>query len=193
VRRVPASRKRAEGPPQDVEEALSRASRHARRAAAEAIATLRALLDAAALAATGEPSEKTRLAGALATGLDELRGWLATDSTSESDGLLAALGEALEVEIRRWEARGRDDAEARAVLRAFLGLRELLWELGVRPPASRDTATAKSPTSRDTPASKSPTSRDTPASKSRARRGSAASRPTARPRAERVERIVVEG
>ena len=43
----------------------------------------------------------------------------------------------LEAEIERWEARAGDDPEARAVLRAFLGLRELLWEFGIRPSGSR--------------------------------------------------------
>jgi hypothetical protein len=46
--------------------------------------------------------------------------------------LLAAIAEALDAEIARWELRAQDDADARAVLRAFLGMRELLWEFGVR-------------------------------------------------------------
>ena len=33
---------------------------------------------------------------------------------------------------RRWEERARDDSDARSVLRAYLGMREILWELGVR-------------------------------------------------------------
>ncbi|MGH7286571.1 MAG: hypothetical protein ACREI8_00945, partial [Myxococcota bacterium] len=36
--------------------------------------------------------------------------------------------------IARWEERARQDGEARAVLRAFLGVRELLWEFGIRRP-----------------------------------------------------------
>jgi len=40
---------------------------------------------------------------------------------------------ALDAEIARWEKRAAADGDARAVLRAFLGLRELLWEVGVRP------------------------------------------------------------
>jgi hypothetical protein len=46
--------------------------------------------------------------------------------------LTAPLIAALNGEIRRWEQRSRKDADARPVLRAFLGLRELLWELGLR-------------------------------------------------------------
>ncbi|MDZ7632890.1 MAG: hypothetical protein U5K74_16510 [Gemmatimonadaceae bacterium] len=33
------------------------------------------------------------------------------------------------------EMRARHDPEARAVLRAFLGVREILWEFGLRPRA----------------------------------------------------------
>ena len=67
----------------------------------------------------------------------------------DSAGMLAKLAEALDGEIARWEIRARDDAEARSVLRAFLGLRELLWEFGIRvgdPPTRepRSAATRKS-------------------------------------------------
>ena len=41
-------------------------------------------------------------------------------------------------EIERWEARSARDPDARAVLRAFLGLRELLWELGLRSDAKAE-------------------------------------------------------
>jgi hypothetical protein len=51
--------------------------------------------------------------------------------------LLASIAEALDIEIARWEKRARDDLDARAVLRAFLGLREILWEVGVRPRPKR--------------------------------------------------------
>jgi hypothetical protein len=44
----------------------------------------------------------------------------------------AEIAEALDAEIARWEERAKHDADARSVLRAFLGLREVLWELGVR-------------------------------------------------------------
>jgi hypothetical protein len=47
--------------------------------------------------------------------------------------LLRSIAEALDAEVARWQARAESDPEARAVLRAFLGLRELLWEFGIRP------------------------------------------------------------
>jgi hypothetical protein len=119
--------------PRSVQEALARARRHARASLAEAVAMLRALLDAAALAATGVPSdEQQRLSGIAAT-LDALAAQIAPDGAGDGAPLLAAVYEALDDEIERWEERSRDDSNARPVLRAFLGLREILWELGVRP------------------------------------------------------------
>jgi hypothetical protein len=122
----------ARGAPADVAEALARARMHARSAASEAVLAAHALLDAAALAASGLPSDASRLLAPLAQLLDGLAQALAPDAETVSAPLLAALAEALDAEIARWEARARDDAEARAVLRAFLGVRELLWELGLR-------------------------------------------------------------
>ena len=95
------------------------------------------MLDAAALASSGLPSDASRLLAPLAQLLESLAQGLAPDSAAVSAPLLAALADALDAEIARWEARARDDAEARAVLRAFLGVRELLWELGVRRPQRR--------------------------------------------------------
>ena len=122
-------------PPASVEEALERASLHGRAAAAEAIAACRALLDAAALVAVARPAgETTGLATADAL-LEQLEHELAPDhgaSQRFAAPLMGALAEALDVEIARWERRARHDPDARAVLRAFLGIRELLWELGVR-------------------------------------------------------------
>jgi hypothetical protein len=123
-----SSRAREASPPR-FEDALARARHHARAAAAEAAQAARALLDAAALGATGVP----------AAGHEPLRGalrWLDEIAArgERADGMswLAALGDALDAEIARWERRSRSDPEARGVLRAFLGLRELLWELGLR-------------------------------------------------------------
>jgi hypothetical protein len=126
----------ASASPRTVQEALARARRHARASLAEAVATLRALLDAASLAGAGVPSdEQQRLSGIAAT-LDALAAQIAPDGASDGAPLLAAVYEALDDEIERWEERSRDDPDARPVLRAFLGLREILWELGVRPSQS---------------------------------------------------------
>lgn len=95
------------------------------------MATLHALLDAGALATSGRPSGEHRALAPLAALLDGL----ATELGRERGGaaaLVDAIADALDVEIARWEARAREDADARPVLRAFLGVRELLWELGVR-------------------------------------------------------------
>jgi hypothetical protein len=118
--------------PASAGEAVARARQHARSAASELVSALHALLDAASLAAAGRPSDANRLLAPLAQMLDELARGLAPDTDSMSAPLLSALAEALDAEIARWEARSREDTEARAVLRAFLGVRELLWELGLR-------------------------------------------------------------
>jgi hypothetical protein len=118
--------------PVDVAEALSRARGHARAAASESILAVHALLDAAALASSGLPSDASRLLAPLAQLLESVAQGLAPDSDAVSAPLLSALADALDAEIARWEARAGEDAEARAVLRAFLGVRELLWELGLR-------------------------------------------------------------
>ncbi|MCP3982792.1 MAG: hypothetical protein GY723_00290 [bacterium] len=124
-------------PPTSVEEALEQARFHAQSAAAESAAALAALLDAATLAATGRAAHETPAAG-LGHGLDALRRWVEPDSVRDGASLLRAVANALDVEIRRWEERSQSEPDARSVLRAFLGLRELLWELGVRPSEQED-------------------------------------------------------
>jgi hypothetical protein len=61
-----------------------------------------------------------------------------------------AVLQALDQEITRWQERSLTDVEARAVLRTFLGLREILWEFGVRPsetsePRAPTRATSRAP------------------------------------------------
>ena len=99
-----SSRAREASPPR-FEDALARARHHARAAAAEAAQAARALLDAAALGATGVP----------AAGHEPLRGalrWLDEIAArgERADGMswLAALGDALDAEIARWAAQGFD-------------------------------------------------------------------------------------
>jgi hypothetical protein len=156
-------------PPSSPAEALAEARAHARRAAAEAAAALRALLDAAALAARGEAAAAGRLAP-LAETLDQLSAWLSPEQESDADAVLRALADGLDAEIARWEAKSREDPEARSVLRAFLAVREVLWELG-----SRFSAT----TSEQRPAAPPDDTPEPPARRRRARR--------------RVERVAVEG
>jgi hypothetical protein len=130
----PASTPRSDAAPATLEEALARAREHGRLALAETLTALQALLDAAALAGSGRPLQSHRQLAPLARLLEGLASRLGGDGP---EPLLASIAEALDVEIARWEQRARDDLDARAVLRAFLGLREILWELGVRPGPQR--------------------------------------------------------
>jgi hypothetical protein len=118
--------------------ALSRARRHARNSVSEGILAVRALLDAVSLL-QGVPAESNRALERVAHWLERLAAGIAPDAASDA-ALTRALAEALDAEIARWEQRAQDDGDARAVLRAFLGLRELLWELGVRPTSAREDA-----------------------------------------------------
>jgi len=119
-------------PPATVEQALARAREHGRLAAAEVLIAVQALLDAAALAGSGRPTREHRQLAPLARMLEGLAADLARRRGEGPEPLLASIAEALDVEIARWEKRAHDDLDARAVLRAFLGLREILWEFGVR-------------------------------------------------------------
>jgi hypothetical protein len=132
-------------PPRNADEALDRARRHGLTAFAEGVAALRALLDAASLAATGAPG------AAHAPFADALR-WIdaAAQRARSEAGVPGALwadtvADALDDEIERWETRARHDPEARAVLRAFLGVREILWEFGLRPRAAAPAEAPASP------------------------------------------------
>jgi hypothetical protein len=120
-------------PPESAAEAVARARRHAHAAIAEALAAARALLDASSLALNGEASASNALLGPIARILEGLRAEFDENAaTGETATLLRSIAEALDAEIARWETRAETDPEARAVLRAFLGLRELLWEFGIR-------------------------------------------------------------
>jgi hypothetical protein len=121
-----------------VEEALLRARRHARASAAEAVAALRALMDAGVLAAGRSPSEGTL--APLAETLDNLRAWLDPEGGRDGADLMAGVTEALDEEVARWEARSRQDPEARSVLRAFLAVREVLFEVAARRTAPKESA-----------------------------------------------------
>jgi len=143
-------------PAESVEEALQRASTHARKALAEAVAACRALLDVVSLLAIDAPAPANRRLASLARILDDLTERLAPVAAAPDDAsasLLLALADALDEEIARWEERARSDREARAVLRAFLGMREILWELGVRtaPSAPPPAAAPRSDTRFDAP------------------------------------------
>ena len=116
--------------PESVEEALARARAHGRSAAAESVAALSALLDAGALATGGLGDE-----GALATlreTLDRVRRWLDPEGGRDADSVLEGVRAALDEEVERWEEKSREDPDARAILRAFLAVREVIWEFSER-------------------------------------------------------------
>jgi hypothetical protein len=118
-------------PESSLDEALARARRHAKSALAEALEAVRALLDAASLATAGATAETHPLFAAIDQWFARTsRGFAAEGGLA--GGIVAEIAEALDSEIARWEERAKHDADARSVLRAFLGLREVLWELGVR-------------------------------------------------------------
>ena len=160
-------------PPETPAEALAEARLHARRAAAELAVALRAVVDAAALAADGGVAAEGRLAP-VAEALEAAARWLdpERDEAGDAAAVLRALADGLDSEIERWEARSREDAEARSVLRAFLGVREILWEISSR---GNDAA---APTEQEEPEAGQPKPRRGPV---RSRRGS------------RVRRVPVEG
>jgi hypothetical protein len=133
----PSSAPRHEAPPATLEEALARAREHGRLALAETLTAIQALLDAAALAGSGRPLQAHHQFASLARVLEGLASDLGRRGGDSPEPLLASIAEALDIEIARWEKRAGDDPDARAVLRAFLGLREILWEFGVRPGPQR--------------------------------------------------------
>jgi hypothetical protein len=156
-------------PPSTPAEALAEARVHAQRAAAECAAALRALLDAATLAAQGAPAAAGRLAP-LAEALERAADWLHPEGDRDGEAVLRAFADGLDAEIARWEAKSREDPEARSVLRAFLAVREVLFELRSRFASPRPAEPA-APESADV---------DPPSTRAaRARR--------------RVERVAVEG
>ncbi len=141
----------------ELEQGLRRAREHLGRATLEMVEAARALLDAS-LRATGLHSvAPDSLAGEIGRNLDALLSSLRAGGPFQLPSALAdPLSEALEAEIERWEARSKTDVDARPVLRAFLGLRELLWELGLRPPAEPRSPHATKPRDPAQPASGEP-------------------------------------
>ena len=117
--------------PQSVEEALAQSRQHARLALSEVLRSVSCLIDAAALAlgAGQNPILDTGWT-ALVSAIDEVAGKLAGVQVQETqlDGVSEILA-ALEVEISRWKGRASQDEHAQAVLIAFMGLHEMVWEM----------------------------------------------------------------
>ncbi len=114
-------------------ESLESALDHAQRAAAEGVAGARDLLDVASIGVLGAPAHTHRSLGELAKLLEQLERTLNGEAPSFRNAAINTVLAAVDREVERWELRSKDDPDARAVLRVFLGMREVLWELGVRP------------------------------------------------------------
>ena len=118
---------------ESAEEALERARVHLRQATLEGLEAARALLRAAVLTGGLADPSGDSWAGQVQHNLEELIAGLRENGAfTLPTAFTEPLATALEAEIKRWEQRSQTDPDARPVLRAFLGLRELLWELGMR-------------------------------------------------------------
>ena len=120
--------------PDTVEEALARGLQHARNSASEALLAARALMDALSILLADQPvARHAEPSSPIAQVAEAIERWARTlrgpTEAPDSPGLPAIL-EAVEIEIARWQEKARTDADARTVLRAFLGIREILWEFG---------------------------------------------------------------
>ncbi len=123
---------------QQADDALTRARMHLRRATLEGLEAAHALLEAAGQATGLDRTDAGALSAEIARGLERLLGEIRDGGRFELPPSLATpLDEALSREIERWEARSKQDPDARPVLRAFLGLRELLWEFGLGPAGAK--------------------------------------------------------
>jgi hypothetical protein len=120
------------------DEALRRARSHLRAATLEGLEAARALVEVAIESGGLAEASDDSLVGSLRRSLDDLIAGIRAGTPFVMPAALAEpLAAALEAEIKRWERRSQTDPDARPVLRAFLGLRELLWEIGLgREPAS---------------------------------------------------------
>ncbi|MDG2334168.1 MAG: hypothetical protein P8Q97_08090 [Myxococcota bacterium] len=124
-------------PPDTLEEALGQSLEHARASASEALMAARLLLDALSILLANEPvvrhAEHNSPIGYLASSIERWASSLRPpENRPNSPDFPAVLG-AVEQEIERWAGRAQDDADARTVLHAFLGMREILWELDAAP------------------------------------------------------------
>ncbi|MBW2500966.1 MAG: hypothetical protein JRF61_27095 [Deltaproteobacteria bacterium] len=116
----------------EFDEAVERARRHLRAATIEGLEAARAVLEAALAAAGTQETPPGSLPGRIRQSLEELaEGLRSGRRITLPSAFVDPLTEALEGEIARWRLRSRDDPDARLVLRAFQGLRELLEEMGI--------------------------------------------------------------
>ena len=194
-------------------QALERAIGHASVALSEGVASARALLDAASLIVSELPAEAQPNLAELARALDQVSEALSGNSPSLRATATHALLETIDSDIARWEVKSRSDDDARSVLRVFMSLREVLWEIGIRreAPSAHGQQSAKGQTgwaSKDLKRAMSnlaafpapaPTTKSTPKSTTTPTptpTTTRAPKPQAKPtadRASRIQRIKIEG
>lgn len=122
----------------EIDQALRRARTHLRNSTLEGLEAARALLEVAMHASGLTTASADSLTGRLQAQLEDLIAALRDNGSFRLPRALAEpLTEAVDAEIRRWEERAKDDPDARLVLRAFLGMRELLWEVSTRGDGAR--------------------------------------------------------
>lgn len=170
-RRSPAN------PRESANEALERALEHLSIALSEGIAGARAILDAASIVVSGRPADAQPNLAELARTLDQIAAALSGESPSLRATALNKLLDAIDSEVARWEMRSRSDDDARAVLRVFMGMREVLWELGLR---------REAPQSRNTSATRRQKTASAPPDPANVRKPGTTPRP-------RVQRITIQG
>jgi hypothetical protein len=133
-------------PPDTVEQALAQSLQHARNSASEALMAARKLMDALSILLSDEPvirhAEPDSPIGMLAQAIERWAGSVRGPEPSYPSPELGAILHALDAEITRWEKRANSDPEARTVLRAFLGMREILWEFNSPPRRGQTHASA---------------------------------------------------
>lgn len=123
----------------EIDEALRRARTHLRNSTLEGLEATRALLEAATHASGLTTNSADSMVGQLQGQLEDLISALRNNASFVMPRALAEpLEAAVDAEIKRWEERSRTDPDARLVLRAFLGMRELLWEFSTRSDGARD-------------------------------------------------------
>jgi hypothetical protein len=141
------------------EEALQRARAHLHQATLEGLEAARALLEVGLHTSGLADASGDSLLENLQHSLESLITGIRENASFVLPRALAEpLAAALESEIKRWEHRSQTDPDARPVLRAFLGLRELLWELGLGRDAKPSDSARAGPRRNDDAASpRSPT------------------------------------
>ena len=130
--------------PDTVEQALAQSLQHARNSASEALMAARKLMDALSILLSNEPvvrhAQPDSPIAQLAQAIERWAGAVRGPEPDYPSPELGAILQALDTEIERWGEKASSDPDARTVLRAFLGMREILWEFNSPPRRGRSKA-----------------------------------------------------